>query len=192
MHTGPDSPVKEMKKIIFLIAAGLISNFLRAQTYYIYDDSVFFLFRVEVSKKDSIEKLHFKIKNSSSTNLFVCKKSFRDFAVYINNNDWPLIIGCGCEYGFNQDYNNDKIDKYEVVTINRNDSLSFEINSKSLNLKTSRKMTLKEFERKDKIFKIDYVLSNNELLFLNKTNIYENFMKYKKRLTFFIPAVSKR
>jgi len=154
---------------------------LICQVYYISDDSLSFIIKV-INAKDTVKSIRVHIINESNTNIFLCKRKDRTVPVYINAIDGPLIFGCGCEYGFNQDYN-DKGDNYEVIRIGKKDTMSLDISVAQF---LGKRLLKKEFIKRSKHFKIDYVLSNSILLFNKNDYIYEEFNKHKKRLVFFL------
>lgn len=152
----------------------------KSQTFSVSDDSVSFIVKVGFSKQDSIENISLTIKNYTSSNIFICKPGSRTGLAYLNLSYGPFIIGCGCEYGFNQD--NFLNTGYEVIRVPSGDSLKWEFeNPRSW---ANRKISKTEFNAAIKTFKLDYVSSRNELLFINRHNIYKNFMQQKRKISF--------
>lgn len=157
--------------------------FLKAQVYHLSNDSISFIVRA-VIKKDSVDGFQVHIINNTSKDMYLCKKTKRKGFIYINVIDGPIKFACGCEYGFNQDYANDKTDDYEVTKIASRDTLFVLLEGSILNAKKGRKFTRKEFLLSRKIFKIDYVLTNSPLIFREARHLYDDFTINAKRLVF--------
>jgi hypothetical protein len=171
-------------RISSVIVSVFIASCLNAQTFYSSDDSVMFIAKVYVSKKDSLDKIRFSIKNNSSTPILICKLSFRNFYAYVNPTGGFFIMSCSCEYGFNHDFEYNG--NFDFTKIDKGDSLIFEIPSSQLKLKKGRKMTIREFQQINKILKIDYLAYSSNSPIIDKKVFFETFRKTKKSISCFM------
>jgi hypothetical protein len=166
-----------MKKYILFDMVFLWCTCTFGQVYYASDDSISFTIKV-ATKKNSVDGYKITVINKANTNMFLCKPKSRIFPFYINAIDGPLIFGCGCEYGFNQDVGN-RTNELEVIKIASKDTLRFEIKQADV---SGRRITKKEFAKRNKLIKVDYVISDSYLLFNYSEKVYREFEKKKRRI----------
>jgi hypothetical protein len=165
-----------MKNLILSFIIFCFNKLVHSQQYYLSDDSV--VFRVNLNYiKDSLQEATINVENKSSRNLFLCSMKFRKHPMYINTIDGQFVFGCGCEYGFNQDYDY-RLSSLDVIKINSHDSLVFKISGFNI---SGKKITKKDVLERDKVFSFNYVLSNSFLIFHREERIHEEFNNNKRR-----------
>lgn len=170
-----------MKKHILSGITFLWCTIAYGQVYYVSDDSVSLKIEV-VAKEDSVDAYKITFVNKTNAAMFLCKPASRKFPFYINTVDGPLTLGCGCEYGFSQDDGNRRNER-EVVKIAGKDTLRFEIKQADI---AGRPMLKKELAARNKYIKIDYVLSDDPVLFRHKGYVLGEFMSRQRRLMVFL------